>query len=141
MAAFTPSLVTTLDFDSFDLALDCSDNPLTRYLLNDACVAHQKTLISGAAIRLDGQLVCWNLPPPAGAQSRGPCYRCVFPEVKDAESQRCEDEGVLGTVTGVIGTMMATEAIRYLTGQHGQKACSSVCPSRDANDNIDRLPA
>lgn len=135
--AFTPSLLLSrLDMSSYDLILDCSDNARTRYLLNDACVAHDKILVSGAAIRIDGQLICWNLPAPSqaaaatatlaatekSASRRGPCYRCVFPadDLDKTESQNCEDEGVLGPVTGVIGSLMATEAISLLTGQHGR---------------------
>ena len=119
--ALTPLKLTAseLDFPSFDLVLDCSDNANTRYLLNDACVAHSKVLVSGAAIRFEGQVVLWNLPA-YGQQPAGPCYRCVFPESSSASaSQNCEDEGVLGSVTGVIGTLMASEAVKYLTGLHG----------------------
>jgi len=92
--------------------------------LNDACVAYDKVLLSGAAIRMDGQVVLWNLPLAAG--TRGPCYRCVFPEsaASTADSQNCEDEGVLGSVTGVIGTLMASEAIKYLVGLYGPFAVS-----------------
>lgn len=69
---------------------------------------------------MDGQVVLWNLPP-SESETRGPCYRCVFPETPSAtqDSQNCEDEGVMGSVTGVIGTLMASEAIKYLVGLHG----------------------
>jgi len=114
-------LSAELDFASYDLVLDCTDNAPTRYLLNDACVKFSKILVSGAAIRLEGQLVVWNMPSPDNDQERGPCYRCVFPEtVTSLESQNCEDEGVLGTVTGVIGTLMASEAIKLLVGLHSE---------------------
>ena len=105
--------------DGYDLVLDCTDNASTRHRINAACVDRGITLVSGAAIRTDGQLSVWNLALADGA--RGPCYACVFPpsSAVDEASQRCEDEGVLGPVTGVIGTLMACEAIRLLTGSHG----------------------
>jgi adenylyltransferase/sulfurtransferase len=124
--SLSPSVLLSadLDFNSFDLILDCSDNAATRYLLNDACVEHSKVLVSGAAIRLEGQLVVWNLPFTEGQTTRGPCYRCVFPETgTEQASQNCEDEGVLGTVTGTIGTLMAAEAIKLLTGMHRKLRC------------------
>jgi molybdopterin/thiamine biosynthesis adenylyltransferase len=131
--SLSPSILLSLnlDFPSFDLILDCSDNAPTRYLLNDACVAYNKILVSGAAIRLEGQLVNWNLPAPGNSTERGPCYRCVFPEAATSQdSQNCEDEGVLGTVTGTIGTMMAAEAIKLLTGLHGPSLSSPHVGSR-----------
>lgn len=110
---------------AYDLVLDCTDNAPTRHRINAACVDRGITLVSGAAIRTDGQLSVWNLP--LGDGHRGPCYACVFPpsaEVDEA-SQRCEDEGVLGPVTGVIGTLMACEAIRVLVGAHGSSAAAT----------------
>lgn len=122
---FTPSTIPLLDLSSYDLILDCTDNPSSRYLLSDACVYYNKTLVSGAAIRTDGQVNVWNLPPAGESGERGPCYRCLFPEVQDGgagagSSGRCEDEGVLGVVTGLIGTLMAGEAIKLLIGKHGE---------------------
>lgn len=148
MAAFTPSLLSSIPFASYDLVLDCTDNSRTRYLINDACVAFGKTLVSGAAIRLDGQVVCWNLPPASASEGkaeveRGPCYRCVFPaeDLNKAESQNCEDEGVLGSVTGVIGTLMVNEAIRLLTKQHGQMHNHPLyCTSLIKHCNADLSP-
>jgi adenylyltransferase and sulfurtransferase len=105
---------------SYDLVLDCTDNAPTRYFLNDACVQEGKTLVSGAAIRAEGWNVVWNLDSPSGQSLRGPCYRCVFPEPDTPqEGGRCEDEGVLGVVPGVIGVLMACEAVKLLTGLHG----------------------
>lgn len=81
--------------------------------------------MSGAAIRAEGQVSVWNLPSPQNAETkeRGPCLRCVFPLIGDgvdnATSQNCEDEGVLGTVTGIIGLQMASEAIKLMIGRHG----------------------
>lgn len=92
--------------------LDCTDRPLTRYLVSDACVLAAKPLVSGAALGFNGQLAVYNW----GGDS--PCYRCVWPRVakQPAGKGTCEEEGVLGPVTGVVGTLMALEAVKMLTG-------------------------
>ena len=93
-----------------DLVLDCCDNFGTRFALNRACVAARKPLVSGAAIRLEGQLAVFRLDQPGG-----PCYRCLWQE--EAESlENCRGNGVLGPVPGVIGSMMAVEALKIASG-------------------------
>ena len=95
-----------------DLVLDCSDNFATRHAINAACLKHQKKLVSGAAIRFDGQLACFDFSNPAS-----PCYACLFPEVPDATEvgeDRCGVMGVFAPLVGVIGAMQAAEAIRML---------------------------
>ncbi|ORZ33051.1 hypothetical protein BCR44DRAFT_54365 [Catenaria anguillulae PL171] len=92
----------------YDIVLDCSDNVATRYLLNDACVLLGKPLVSGSALRLEGQLTVYN-------HANGPCYRCLFPTPPPAETvTNCSDGGVMGPVTGTIGSMQAMEAIKIL---------------------------
>ena len=105
----------------YDLVLDCTDNPATRYLISDACVVLNKTLVSGAAQRLEGQMVVLNYPTTTTDKqgvktpTRGPCYRCVFPRPPDPEMVRgCNEIGILGPVVGCIGTLMASEAIRLI---------------------------
>lgn len=102
--------INALDHMSgYDLVLDCTDNPSTRYLISDASRALGIPLVSGAAIRYDGQLCVYNL------DEESPCYRCVFPMPPKPEAVgTCEDVGVLGVVTGVIGTLQAMEAIKLL---------------------------
>ena len=74
----------------YDVVLDCSDNPATRYLINDTCVLTKKSLVSGSALRLEGQLTVYN-------HEGGPCYRCLFPTPPDAKFvTNCSDGGVLG---------------------------------------------
>ncbi|EHY51858.1 molybdopterin biosynthesis protein MoeB [Exophiala dermatitidis NIH/UT8656] len=104
----------------YDLVLDCTDNPATRYLISDACVVLDKVLVSGAAQRGEGMLVVLNSPPRAGAADKGPCYRCVFPRPPPPEMVRgCSEIGILGPVVGVIGTLMAGEAIKLIAaGNH-----------------------
>jgi adenylyltransferase and sulfurtransferase len=98
----------------YDIILDCTDNAPTRYLLSDTAVRLGKPLVSGAAQKLEGQLCVYNL------DTSGPCYRCVFPSPPPTQAMgTCEETGILGAVTGIIGNMQALEAIKLLTGQHG----------------------
>ncbi|QRV89427.1 adenylyltransferase and sulfurtransferase MOCS3/UBA4 [Ceratobasidium sp. AG-Ba] len=125
LATYTLSDVFTPE-SKYDAVLDCSDTPSTRYLLSDITARLGIPLISGAAQRTDGQLVVYNLPanvPPnsnldSSTVIAGPCMRCVFPSVSrtGAGAERCLDVGVLGPVVGVIGVLMALEAIKVLTG-------------------------
>ena len=93
-----------------DVVLDGSDNFATRFQVNDACVAAGTCLISGAAIRLEGQVS--EFGPD---YSISPCYRCLYKEA-DESLENCSGNGVLASVPGVIGTMMATETLKYLAG-------------------------
>lgn len=93
-----------------DIVLDGSDNFATRFQVNDACVAASRCLVSGAAIRLEGQLAVFG---PDFDTS--PCYRCLYQE-KDESLENCAGNGVLAAVPGVIGTLMAVEALKYLAG-------------------------
>ncbi|CAD6886333.1 unnamed protein product [Tilletia controversa] len=100
-----------------DLVLDCTDNPLTRYLISDAAVLAGKPVVSGAAQGIDGQIVVLNkaLDDKPNTTNRGPCYRCLFPRApRPEEVQNCSDGGVLGVITGLIGTLQALEAIKLL---------------------------
>ncbi len=93
-----------------DLVLDGSDNFPTRFAVSDACVAAGKTLVSGAAIRLEGQLAVFGPD-----YETSPCYRCLYAEA-DESLENCAGNGVLGPVPGVIGTLMAVEALKLLAG-------------------------
>ncbi|PKI85671.1 Uba4p [Malassezia vespertilionis] len=98
-----------------DIALDCTDNVMTRYLISDAAVLAGKQVVSGAAQGYDGQMVVLN--KVCGEGVRGPCYRCLFPHApKPDHTANCDDGGILGAVTGLVGTMQALEAIKLLTG-------------------------
>jgi adenylyltransferase/sulfurtransferase len=93
-----------------DLVLDCSDNFATRHALNRACVVHRRPLVSGAAIRFDGQLACFDARAP-----ESPCYACLFPP-GDQEDELCSIMGVFAPVTGIIGSMQAAEALKIAAG-------------------------
>lgn len=94
-----------------DVVLDCSDNFDTRHAVNRACVAHRKPLVSGAAIRFDGQVSVFDT-----RQADAPCYHCLFPEGEDVGETRCATMGVFAPLTGVIGTVQAAEALKLVAG-------------------------
>lgn len=94
-----------------DIVLDCSDNFHTRHAINRACVRHRKMLVSGAAIRFDGQITSFD-QRTAG----GPCYHCLFPDTPAISEERCAVMGVFAPLVGIIGAMQAAEAIRLLAG-------------------------
>jgi len=97
--------------DAADVVLDCSDNFETRHAVNRACLRSVRPLVSGAAIRFDGQLAVFD-PRVSGAA----CYACLFPEDTQAEEPRCAVMGVLAPLTGAIGAMQAIEAMKLITG-------------------------
>lgn len=98
-------------FATYDLVLDCTDHPTSRYLISDACVLTDKPLISASALRTHGQFMTLNVPP-----GEGPCYRCVFPKPPPADSViSCGDGGIIGPVVGVMGVLMAAKAIEMIT--------------------------
>ena len=92
------------------VVLDCSDNFATRHALNRACVTHRKPLVSGAAIRFDGQVAVFDLRQP-----ESPCYACLFPP-GDGEDELCAVMGVFAPLTGIIGTTQAAEALKLAAG-------------------------
>jgi adenylyltransferase/sulfurtransferase len=94
-----------------DIVLDCTDNFATRHAINRACVHHRKPLVSGAAIRFDGQVSVYDL-----ARDDAPCYHCLFPEAEDVEEVRCAVMGVFAPLTGIVGTMQAAEALKLAAG-------------------------
>ncbi len=106
----TPEIAADL-FEDFDLILDGSDNFDTRYLVNKVAVAQGKPLIAAALTQWEGQISLYD--PKAG----GPCYRCLFPQEPDAGLvPSCAEAGVIGPLPGVVGSMMAVEAIKAITG-------------------------
>ncbi|GBQ32018.1 HesA/MoeB/ThiF family protein [Gluconacetobacter sacchari] len=93
----------------YDLVCDGSDNFSTRYLVADACALERRTLVSAAVLRFEGQLSTFR--PHRG----GPCYRCLYPAPpRDGTVPSCAEAGVFGAVTGVMGTLQATEALKEL---------------------------
>jgi len=98
--------------DQYDLVCDGSDNFATRYAVADCCWAQGKVLVSGAVQRFEGSLSTFT--PPGSGRKQGPCYRCLYPEADEEAALSCGQAGIFGAVTGVIGTLMATEALKEL---------------------------
>lgn len=108
----SPANATAL-IGAYDLVCDGSDNFPTRFLVADAAVLARRTLVSAAVLRFEGQLSVFRPHAPGG----GPCYRCLYPEAPPAGLvPSCAEAGVLGAVTGVMGTLQATEVIKEITG-------------------------
>ena len=92
-----------------DVVVDCSDNFATRHSVNRACVAAGKPLVSGAAIRFDGQVAVFDARDPAS-----PCYHCLFGEGEEFEETRCATMGVFAPLVGIIGATQAAEALKLI---------------------------
>jgi len=94
-----------------DVVVDCCDNFGTRHAVNRACVAARKPLVSGAAIRFDGQVAVFDTRDPAS-----PCYHCLFGEGDEIEEMRCATMGVFAPLVGIVGATQAAEALKLVAG-------------------------
>lgn len=94
-----------------DVVLDCTDNFATRHAINSACVKHRKPLVSGAAIRFDGQVAVFD-----AGDAQSPCYACVFPESELLEEALCATMGVFAPLVGIVGSTQAAEALKLIFG-------------------------
>jgi molybdopterin-synthase adenylyltransferase len=99
------------NLDGLSVVLDCSDNFATRHAINAACVKHGVPLVSGAALRFDGQISTFDFRSPDS-----PCYACVFPPDQPFEEVACSTMGVFAPTVGIIGAMQAAEALRVIGG-------------------------
>jgi adenylyltransferase/sulfurtransferase len=92
-----------------DVVVDATDNFTTRHAINRACVAHRKPLVSGAAVRFDGQVSVFDM-----RRDDAPCYACLFPEAGENEDMPCSIMGVFAPITGIVGSIQANEALKVL---------------------------
>jgi len=92
-----------------DVIIDCSDNFETRYALNKIAFCLKKPLISGAAIKFDGQISVFDF-----REKSSPCYECLFPDTNNEEELRCADHGVFSPIVGIIGSTQAAEALKII---------------------------
>jgi molybdopterin-synthase adenylyltransferase len=92
-----------------DVVVDCSDNGATRYTLNQLCFEAKKPLVSGAAIRFEGQITVFDF-----RQQTSPCYHCLYPNLGSDQELRCADNGVFAPLVGMIGTAQAAEVLKLL---------------------------
>lgn len=93
------------------VVLDCTDNFATRHAINRACVEHKVPLVSGAAIRFDGQISVFD-----SRYGNAPCYACLFAPEQEFEEVLCSTMGVFAPLVGIIGTMQAAEALKLIAG-------------------------
>ena len=104
--------------ERYDIVCDGTDNFATRFLVADACVLARRTLVSAAVLRFEGQLSVFKPhadSPAGGPTGHGPCYRCLYGEAPpDGTVPTCSEAGVLGAVTGVMGTLQATEVLKEI---------------------------
>ncbi|MDX2457406.1 MAG: molybdopterin-synthase adenylyltransferase MoeB [Gammaproteobacteria bacterium] len=91
-----------------DVVLDCSDNFATRFAVNRACVTHRTPLVSGAAIRMEGQVAVFD-----SRIANSPCYHCLYKEGEE-DDQTCSGNGILSPVVGIIGSLQALEALKVI---------------------------
>lgn len=94
-----------------DVAIDCSDNFATRYALNRVCYKLKKPLVSGAAVRFEGQVTVYDF-----RHKETPCYHCLFPDAGEDQDMRCASNGVFSPLVGMVGTTQAAEALKLLMG-------------------------
>ena len=106
---------------NFDLIVDGSDNFRTRFLINDYCLKHKKTLVSGAISKFDGQVYTFNF-----SKKNSPCLRCYIPHTPtNLDVDNCEYEGVLGTLGGIIGSIQANEVAKEIL-EIGDTLCGHI---------------
>ncbi len=99
------------DISNFDIIFDCSDNPETKYTINLLSHLSEKILISGSAVQMEGQLAIWK----SGLNKAYPCYECVFPKSEEvAPITNCREAGIIGPITGFIGSMQVNEGIKEI---------------------------
>ena len=96
------------------VVLDCTDRFTTRHAINRACFEAKKPLVSGAAIRFDGQVSVFD-----PRRDASPCYHCVYPETADFEETACAEMGVFAPLVGIVGSMQAAEALKLLASIDG----------------------
>ena len=111
------NLNQSTDISNFDLIFDCSDNPKTKYTINLLSHLSQKTLISGSAVQMEGQLAVWK----SGLNKSYPCYECIFPKTSEkAPITNCREAGIIGPITGLIGSMQVNEGIKEIAFKNYQ---------------------
>ena len=109
-AKATTSLLDEL-LPSVNIVLDCTDNFSTRHLINASCVKHLIPLVSGSALRFDGQISVFDPRNPTS-----PCYACIFSPEESFEEVSCASMGIFSPLVGIIGAMQAAQALQVLIG-------------------------
>ena len=124
------------DINNFDLIFDCSDNPKTKYTINLLSHLSQKTLISGSAVQMEGQLAVWK----SGLNKSYPCYECVFPKTSEkAPITNCREAGIIGPITGLIGSMQVNEGIKEISFKNYQSRAGYLFLYDGLAQNLDKI--
>jgi molybdopterin/thiamine biosynthesis adenylyltransferase len=118
---------------SVDIVLDCTDNFLTRHRINERCVVHQIPLVSGSALRFDGQISVFD-----PRNSASPCYACIFSPEESFEEVSCATMGIFSPLVGIIGTMQAAQALQMLIG-FGEPLVGRMLLWNGRNTQIDEI--
>jgi len=126
----------SIDVSNFDLIFDCCDNPETKYILNSLSHKYKKILISGSAVQMEGQLAIWK----SGLNKNYPCYECVFPKTNEkAPITNCREAGIIGPVTGLIGSMQVNEAIKEIALKNYQSTAGNLFLYDGLTLNLDKI--
>jgi molybdopterin-synthase adenylyltransferase len=118
---------------SVDIVLDCTDNFQTRHLINASCVHHQVPLVSGSALRFDGQVSIFN-----PQHSTSPCYACIFSPDETFEEVSCSSMGIFSPLVGIIGAIQAAQALQMLIG-FGEPLIGRMLLWNAKSTNIDEI--
>ena len=118
---------------SVDIVLDCTDNFATRHLINAACYKHQIPLVSGSALKFDGQLSVFDF-----RNTESPCYACLFSPEEQLEEVSCASMGIFSPLVGIIGAMQAAQALQVLIG-FGQPLVGRMLLWNALNTQIDEI--
>lgn len=131
-AKATTSLLDEL-LPSVDIVLDCTDNFSTRHLINTSCVKHVIPLVSGSALRFDGQISVFDPRNPTS-----PCYACIFSPEESFEEVSCASMGIFSPLVGIIGAMQAAQALQVLIG-FGEPLVGRMLLWNGRNTQIDEI--
>ena len=131
-AKATESLLDDL-LPSVDVVLDCTDNFSTRHLINASCIKHSTPLVSGSALRFDGQITVFD-----PRNSKSPCYACIFSPDESFEEVSCASMGIFAPLVGIIGTMQAAQALQCLIG-FGETLVGRMLLWNGRNTQIDEI--
>lgn len=118
---------------SVDIVLDCTDNFKTRQMINASCVKHQKPLVSGSALRFDGQVSVFD-----PRQHQSPCYACIFSPDETFEEVSCASMGIFSPLVGIIGAIQAAQALQVLI-QFGQPLVGRMLLWNARTTQVDQL--
>ena len=130
------NLDQSTDISNFDLIFDCSDNPKTKYTINLLSHLSQKTLISGSAVQMEGQLAVWK----SGLNKSYPCYECIFPKTSEkAPITNCREAGIIGPITGLIGSMQVNEGIKEIALKNYISTAGYLFLYDGLNQSLDKI--